>query len=369
MKLFLESSLCKDFDVRFIKTNHRSSSAEKGRLDFSMIIAFFVFFSRLLFEIARFRPKVVYYPVTATEVGWIGRDGLCLLICHVFRVRTIIHLRGSHLRLNFQCFSWPARRLVQFACRRVCLALVQAERLRNQFDGLLAPSRVAVLEQAIESDVYDRCERFVGSGNSILFLGNLTLAKGYVDMVRAIPLVVERFPDVKFIFAGNLFRGQRNVFFNQESGERIGYEDPVTLHDQMVRSPWSKNYEYRGIVYGKQKLALLQGCSLFALPSYSEGFSRAMLEAMSVGKPVVCTSVGAHPDVVIDGVNGFVISPGDVEALADRIICLLASPDVSNTFGKANYDLVRQKYEVERVVEKFGAYISDVTSGPNSDVV
>ncbi len=363
MKLFLESSLAKQFAIRFIKTNHRTDNAQKARLDLATAKAFFLFFSRLLYELMRHRPEAVYYPVTPTEMGWLGRDAPCLMLCHLFRARTIIHLRGGHLQLNLRTFTPLTRRLAAIACRRVSLALVQAERLRNQFDGLVPRDRVAVLDQAIDVHEYDNPDLGAYDPNQVLFLGNLTKAKGYCDLVRAIPLVAARLPGARFVFAGTLHRGERGVFFDQTSGTPLEYEDPFLLHEHIGRSEWQRNYSFVGIVRDGEKLGLLRNSALFVLPSYSEGFSRALLEAMAVGKPVVCTPVGAHPEVIEDGVNGLFVNPGDVEALAERIAYLLGNPSVRHRMAEANYRLVRRVYDIDIVAARLGAYIQDVING------
>ena len=75
------------------------------------------------------------------------------------------------------------------------------------------------------------------------------------------------------------------VKFNQYNGERIKYEDPFEIEDWILKSKFKNNYLNLGIVSGKRKMELLQDSWLFTLPSYSEGFSRSILEAMASGLP------------------------------------------------------------------------------------
>ena len=119
MKLFLESHLKDIFQIKFLNTNVRKSNASKGRFDWDMIRAFGLFIFRLICYLSRFKPKVVYYPVTATEMGWIGRDVWCLFLCRVFGTRCVIHLRGGHLKLNYSQFHPLIKKIVKSACKSV----------------------------------------------------------------------------------------------------------------------------------------------------------------------------------------------------------------------------------------------------------
>ena len=71
---------------------------------------------------------------------------------------------------------------------------------------------------------------------------------------------------------------------------------------------------------GEKKITAISNSNVFILPSYNEGLPISVLEAMSYGMPVISTRVGDIEDAVIEGENGFLINPGDVESLAERIV-------------------------------------------------
>ena len=75
--------------------------------------------------------------------------------------------------------------------------------------------------------------------------------------------------------------------------------------------------------------AILSQCNLMILPSlFGEGLPMVIMEAMSVGVPVVSSKVEGVPDIIEDGVNGFLVSPGNVEQLSDKIIEVLSDPEL-----------------------------------------
>ncbi|MHA1428784.1 MAG: glycosyltransferase family 4 protein, partial [Candidatus Helarchaeota archaeon] len=354
MKLFLESELRNVFHVHFLQTNIRKS--DKDRFKFQSIKFIFIFLGKLVYHLIRHRPDLVYYPVTATRIGWIGRDIWCLVIAKLFMIPTVIHLRAGHLKLNFKTFHPVVKNLVKYVCSSVALALVQAECLRDQFSGLVPDNRIKILYNAVDTSEYVNMDLEDYDPNIILYMGIMTKAKGYCDAVRAIPIVAKRYPDIKFCFAGRLIKGQTNVFFDQTNGIPFKYEDPFQVHDEISSGPYRDNYLYLGVISGLEKMEHLRATNLFILPSYSEGFSLAALEAMSMGKPIIYTPVGALKEVLIDGENGLMINPGDCHELAERIIQILTDHELRNHIAHTNYRLVRENFDVSLVSSQLKNY-------------
>jgi glycosyltransferase involved in cell wall biosynthesis len=89
----------------------------------------------------------------------------------------------------------------------------------------------------------------------------------------------------------------------------------------------------------------------FLLPSMNEGTPVSAIEALASGTPVVATRVGGVPDVVTDGVDGFLVEPGDTEAAAERLAELARDPTLRARMGEAGRANARQRYSVERLVD------------------
>lgn len=87
------------------------------------------------------------------------------------------------------------------------------------------------------------------------------------------------------------------------------------------------------------------------LPSANEGTPVSAIESLAGGRPVVATRVGGVPDVVRDGVDGFLVEPGDVDAMADRLAALAADADLRRRMGEAGRADVHQRYSVERLLD------------------
>lgn len=102
---------------------------------------------------------------------------------------------------------------------------------------------------------------------------------------------------------------------------------------------------------------------LFLLPSAQESFGLAALEAMSCQVPVVASRVGGIPEVVTDGVTGFVCDPDDVDAMASRGIAILVDPAMRLRIGRAATADVATRFCTSVVVPEYERYYDDVLAG------
>jgi glycosyltransferase involved in cell wall biosynthesis len=98
-----------------------------------------------------------------------------------------------------------------------------------------------------------------------------------------------------------------------------------------------------GISYA-QLAACYAACELFALPSRGEGFGLVYLEAMACGKPVVGGAHGGAPEVIEDGVTGYLVQHGDAVQLATSIETLLANPEMAREMGRRGKERVENEF-------------------------
>jgi glycosyltransferase involved in cell wall biosynthesis len=110
---------------------------------------------------------------------------------------------------------------------------------------------------------------------------------------------------------------------------------------------------FLGQVTGQAKLELYSRASLFLLPSYGENLPYALLEAMSIGLPVITTPVGAIPELVKEGCNGFLINPGDYQTLAERILRILDDPSIQEKMRQANIEKIKREYLPQAAMVRF----------------
>ena len=138
---------------------------------------------------------------------------------------------------------------------------------------------------------------------TILFMGELGQRKGVYDLIDAIALLRLNNAQIKVFLCGN-----GEVEKVKKCVADLGLE-------KIVNVP--------GWISGQEKKKLLNKAYLYILPSYFEGLPMSILEAMATGTPVISTPVGGIAEAVEDGVEGFLVEPGDIKALASAIRTLL----------------------------------------------
>jgi starch synthase len=169
-------------------------------------------------------------------------------------------------------------------------------------------SKVRVVYAGPNMDVSGMRQRNPKS-KSILFIGKDFSRKGGDDVLRAFESVRKQVPDAELnVVGGHEFVGKAGV----------------------------KNHGFvsKNTVGGKALLEeLFANAAVFVMPSYFEPFGIPFLEAMSHGVPCIGSTVGAMPEIIQDGKSGYLVEPGDVPALADRIVRILTTPGVGEEMG------------------------------------
>jgi glycosyltransferase involved in cell wall biosynthesis len=168
-------------------------------------------------------------------------------------------------------------------------------------------------------------------------VANLKAHKGYEHLLDAAVLVRREVPDTRFVLVGQGL-----------------LEDE--LRSRAHRMGLDGNVIFTG--YREDAVSLAAAFDVFAMASLHEGLSIALIEAMALGKPSVVTNVGGLPEVVEDGVQGFVVPPADPLALAQAILTLLRDPELRRRMGEeaqcraAAFDIRKAVQRMETVYEE-----------------
>ncbi len=96
-------------------------------------------------------------------------------------------------------------------------------------------------------------------------------------------------------------------------------------------------------------------------PSLAEGFGRAVLEAMALGKPVIASKVGGLRDAIKDGENGFLVDVGDVEAIAQHWRELILDPELCLKMGQEAKKTIFTEYLIDDKVARFSEILQEMT--------
>lgn len=110
--------------------------------------------------------------------------------------------------------------------------------------------------------------------------------------------------------------------------------------------------------------AHMQRADVFVLPSLSEGLPVSLMEAMAMELPVVATRITGIPELVDDGLNGFLVEPRDAEALSDRMKLLLDNPDLRQRLGKAGRSKIVREFDIDSEARRLEQLWLNITLPP-----
>ena len=153
--------------------------------------------------------------------------------------------------------------------------------------------------------------------------------KGTNDLILAFNSIAKKFPLWKLILAGNGDIEKGNILIQS-----------LNIQNQV---------EFHGWVSGISKDNLFKKASIFCLPSYTEGFPMAVLDAWSYGIPVITTPVGGLPDVLINGGNAMVFEPGDIESLANILEKLIIDEALRKKLSEASLQLSQGLFNIATI--------------------
>ena len=181
-------------------------------------------------------------------------------------------------------------------------------------------------------------------GNLVLFFGSIYKYKGLEYLIKAEPMITKEMPDAKIIIAG--------------TGENFKkYERMMINRDNFI--------VYNRYIPYKEGAELFQRCSVVVLPYIDASQSGVIPTAYGFKKPVVVTDVGSIPEIVDDGVTGFIVPPRNPEALADAIVKLLKDNKLRKQMGESAYKKLKDDMSWDKIADKTIEVYKEVIADAN----
>lgn len=173
----------------------------------------------------------------------------------------------------------------------------------------------------------------------LLSVGRLVYQKGHEYLIRAVPMILSRFPRVKVMICGD------GALRAELAAEVSGLNLAGSVSLQGNRSDLNR---------------FLESADIFVLPSRWEGLPIALLEAMGSGLPVVATQVEGVEEVVQHGVQGFLVPPGDTQALAHALLELIQQPGLRTEMGNAARRRIDESYTIDIMCTRYQRLMLDL---------
>jgi glycosyltransferase involved in cell wall biosynthesis len=266
----------------------------------------------------RERPDILH--ASSSKAGVLGRLAAALtgVPIRVFTVHGWAF--GAHTGAAALLYRWADRLMKPLTTVTICVA--EHERDAGLAARTCSPADTVVIPNAIDVPVAPPARNGTRRPR-LVAVGRLKAPKDFLTLVRAVAELPAR--ACELVVVGD---GPDREELEAEIRD-LGLDGDVRLLGE--RSDVAE---------------LLAGADAFVLSSVSEGMPISVLEAMAAGLPVVATQVGGVPELVADGETGFLVPPGEPQALADALRRLLADQDLRQRLGDAGLERVRRSFDL-----------------------
>lgn len=314
--------------IRFEALDTRGSGSAKGSIGLT---------ARAMGRIwgARLRGEVALVHVNLGDRGSAARKGLVVVLARAAGVKVALHLHAAHLTSDYAkagpVVRWLIRKPFQAATCCIVIGRVWQDWLIDQLG--IDPARVAIVYNGVPVTPLarvDAAQRPDGV-RRILFLGNLIERKGISDLLHAAAsLPVDTQPWQLTAAGGGDIEKYRALAAS------------LGIADRVVFAGWVDQQRAR---------VLLAEADMLALPSYDEGLPLVILEALGMGTPVLCTPVGAIPEVLEDGRTAMFAKPGDRADLARVLYRLIQDDTLRADLSRDGGALYAQRFTLAAFIE------------------
>jgi len=263
---------------------------------------------------------------------------------------TVLHVHGARFDEFFRESSAPARWSIGWGLSRADRVIALSSSWRDKLLAMAPAANVTVIENAVATGS-ERAVQKAGLSEPCHFivLARMDHWKGIDDALEASRELAERGVNFRLTLAGP----------EGTAGDAAG------LVERIQSLGITHQVRYVGPVEGDAKTNLLESADVYLLPSHNEGMPISLLEALSHGLPIVGTSVGAVPEVVEDGVVGFLVPPKSPAQLAEAMATLATNGDRRAHFANAARCLARARFSLMRFErELIGLYDGLLSSPP-----
>ncbi len=318
-----------EFDIHYIPTH-----TEKNKLIVALYFA--VAYFRVFFT-AVFGHYDILYLHTA-ERGSFYRKAMLVRTLRKFGIKTVMHHHAGEFELFYSGLSEKKKRYVNKTLSLADLNIVLSKRLISMITDKAPDAKVKVLYNAVHTYSENPYNK---DASNILFLGRLGKRKGTYDLLDVIKRLDDRLPEnIKFYLCGD-----GEVEEVRKKTEEYGISHRIA---------------HIGWTVGEQKAEFMKNTMLNVLPSYNEGLPMTILETMAYGIPNISTNIASIPEVIRDGENGYMITPGDKDKLEERLYELCTDREKRNKMSEICWNDITKNFALDNHINKLKGYLREL---------
>jgi len=326
------------FDVHSIEISYQKTLTNMGKFSLKKVSKVIEVIGKLIAELRCFKPDLVYFQISPHGIAFL-RDSTYALIMKLFRVKIVYHLHGKGISNKGKLVKLLYKGIFQNEYI-ICLSRLLAYDVQDVYRGRIrfVPNGIEDYYNGELGEVRDRHDVC-----NIIFLSNLSQSKGIFDFLQ----VMSRLRADNVSFHAWIVGADNRVTKN----ELLAMIKDMNMTDIV---------EYLGQLYDKRKHEILRQSDILLYPTHEDAFPNVVIEATMHALPVVAYNEGAIPDMIENGVNGFVVPKADVEQLYLRTRDLLFNRDLRNEMGRKSRNLYECRFTLSHFEENMKKTFLDI---------
>jgi len=339
VNLLMESPLAEDFELVHFQVG--SEGRNEGTAAKLLRLAASPF---LLAAAIVFRHASIVHINTSMNPRAYWRDLAYLFVAKILGAHVVYQVHGGELPGQFFAGSRVLTGFLRWTLGLPDRVVVLAKCELIAYRLFVPRQQVTALPNGIDVRPYAALGTVQSAHDTplrLVYIGRIAREKGLYETLQGMRLACELGVDARLVVAGQ------------------GAEEP-RLRRYAQALGIAPRVCFVGPVFGPDKVRLLGGADAMVLPSYSEGLPYALLEAMAGGVPVIATPVGAIPDVVADGIHGFLVPPRDGKAIAEALAVLAGDRERLSWMSRACRRRIRAAFSIDRLAQELALMYSNL---------
>ena len=285
---------------------------------------------QIVSTITKHRIDIVH--VHMAERGSVFREGFVVLLAKALGAKTIIHMHGADIETWYDHQPFVIKRFTRMifcsADRMIVLGKNWLPFMQQVMHG--HEDKIRVLHNAVHVEDQNMANP---DATDVVFYGMLIKRKGVEDLMRAFAMVKDEIPE----------RIQLRLY-----GDDLNFDPEEKIAEYHLEGRAS----YGGWLTEETRKQAFANTLVNVLPSYNEGLPMTILESMGYGIPNISTNIAAIPEVIDDGENGYLIKPGDVDVLAERIRIICNDREAWKRMSFNAYHKAKEEFSLENHFEQ-----------------
>jgi len=310
-------------------SSRRLNKSTQGKFEFWKIIDFVIKFFSFLWMLGNRRPALVFLHLPKSFVAFI-RDSFFFWAIYFFKIPCVAEFAG--MKLYFLDGNKIEQLYGRLVLSKIKCIRVLGKDVENNFKSFGIKNTIVSDNGVLIQKEIKYCANRKDGVVRLLFVGTHSPQKGFDNLLKAFKFLIEK----------------EYLIELHTIGEWVSSEFEHKMKKLLELYKIKNRVVIHGCKYDKQKWEVFSESQMLVLPSLREGQPLVILEALGCGIPVVATRVGAIPETIENGKNGYLISPGAVDQLSESLESLILDAGLRLKMSKENLRLFQRRFTLEK---------------------